>query len=680
MSLIALMVFSSIAISSDDSCCVYYSPGNPFNCTTHTLVGHEGDHGNCTWWCAYKRPEVSGPCYGNAILWLDQAETGGLSTGQMPAIGSIAVFDSYYINSEGHRVNGGHVAYVESVNNNGSFNVTEMGYEAWNCARTNILNSNSYDGLIGFIFPEENLTSFTFPNHSSQGWTCGYDTQTVSQAQTDVNTWMIAADDFDNSGESNPGVVSPSFANGINTDQFKILKFSVRVDGSGSNSPGYIWIKDSAGDWNHGVCFGNVPRDYNYHEYTADLAGAFSNLDISQISIELTENGGYEHWIFDSVKLISSYYHWDFTNSQLGWTIRQHGQFADFYDNTFWRIEPTGKQPQIVSPYLENISSDYIQLGIRYSAQGSNDTAIVRAYFDIGNGFGAIYSASSILRDGTTKTVTFDIPSNAVGNIQRVMFDLFDNNDYQNRSIAINNIGFLTGNADEDAHFYAAGGSDPPPSDNYTINRSTTCKDVQPSDPYNPISETTLFYNADNYVYSWIELNDVNKSLQINWKWYDSDNIFVSESGYATNPPPDGCIWGWYRCSNSLNIANTNNYGQYHVDIYADSQKIKTDYFTITIDLNPPTELTVETISESEINLSWNEVANATGYKIYRDNALIATLTNITYSNINLTNDTQYCYKVKAYCGNKDSGYSNQVCATTLSTKPGAPILRIIEQ
>ena len=248
----------------------------------------------------------------------------------------------------------------------------------WSCHLHFVLYHNNWStppepmsGYTGFVHDGGpylsnnyfNLTNFTFPNHSSQGWICGFDTQTISQTQTDLNTWMIAANG------SNPGVVSPSFANGINTNQFKRLKFSARVDGSGSSSSGYVWIKDNSGDWEHGVYFGSVPRDYNYHGYTVNLAGAFSNLDISQISIELTENGGYEHWIFDWVKLISSYYHWNFTDSQLGWTIRQHCQFADFFDNTFWRIKPTGKQPQIVSPYLENISSDYIQLGIRYSAQ-----------------------------------------------------------------------------------------------------------------------------------------------------------------------------------------------------------------------------------------------------------------------------------------------------------------------
>ncbi len=456
MSLVVLIVFGNIAIGSDDSCCGYCSPGNPFNCTTHTLVGHEGDHGNCTWWCAYKRSEVSGPCYGNAVLWLAQARAGGLPTGQMPATGSIAVFDSYYKNSEGHRVNGGHVTYVESVNNDGSFNVTEMGYEAWNCVRTNILNSNSYDGIQGFIFPKENLTYFTFPNHSSQGWTCGSDTQTVEQTQADQDTWMVVANG------SNPSVISPSFANGINTNQFRTLKFSARVDGSGSSSSGYIWIKDDNDNWEHGIYFGSVSRDYSYHEYTANLYGSFSNLDISQISIKLTKNGGYENWIFDWVKLISDYYYWDFTDSQLGWTI-ENMFLNGFYGGYLWEMNPSDNDPKIISPYLGNVNADdYSGLKIRFSVQTntglSNSDKKGKVFFSVAGGsFTEANSVSfneDVVCDGVQRwyTMRLDSNSNWTGEINRIRIDpivngLADSSDI----IRVDKIEFV--DADTDSNF-----------------------------------------------------------------------------------------------------------------------------------------------------------------------------------------------------------------------------------
>ncbi len=84
-------------------------------------------------------------------------------------------------------------------------------------------------------------TYFTFKN-GSEGWTPGFDAQNVEQTQADAETWMVATDDFDGVGGNNPGVVSPSFAKGVNTNQFRTLKFSARVDGSGGDSSGYVFI------------------------------------------------------------------------------------------------------------------------------------------------------------------------------------------------------------------------------------------------------------------------------------------------------------------------------------------------------------------------------------------------------------------------------------------------------
>ncbi len=143
-SLMVLIIFlgNVCSVAGDDYCCNYYSPGNPFECTTHNKSGHEGDHGNCTWWAYYKRPDIYPSCYGDAREWLSQAQAGGLLTGNFPIVGSIAVFED---------IGGlGHVAYVELVNPNDSFNVTEMGYNWFNCDRSNEYSAGS---ATGFIYP-----------------------------------------------------------------------------------------------------------------------------------------------------------------------------------------------------------------------------------------------------------------------------------------------------------------------------------------------------------------------------------------------------------------------------------------------------------------------------------------------------------------------------------------------
>ena len=63
-------------------------------------------------------------------------------------------------------------------------------------------------------------TYFTFKN-GSEGWTPGFDAQNVEQTQADAETWMVATDDFDGVGGNNPGVVSPSFAKGVNAKGVK---------------------------------------------------------------------------------------------------------------------------------------------------------------------------------------------------------------------------------------------------------------------------------------------------------------------------------------------------------------------------------------------------------------------------------------------------------------------------
>ena len=68
----------------------------------------------CTDYVQSKRPDV--PIYGNAgYSWISAAQADGKSTGSQPREGAVAVTD-------------GHVAYVENVNSDGSYTVSEMGW------------------------------------------------------------------------------------------------------------------------------------------------------------------------------------------------------------------------------------------------------------------------------------------------------------------------------------------------------------------------------------------------------------------------------------------------------------------------------------------------------------------------------------------------------------------------
>ena len=75
--------------------------------------------GYCTWYVKERRPDI-GSFWGNANQWVGSATAAGYSTGSVPVPGAIGVSYTYYL---------GHVVYVESVNGDGTVNVSEMNYQ-----------------------------------------------------------------------------------------------------------------------------------------------------------------------------------------------------------------------------------------------------------------------------------------------------------------------------------------------------------------------------------------------------------------------------------------------------------------------------------------------------------------------------------------------------------------------
>ena len=90
----------------------------------------------CTDYVHSKRPDVA--VYGNAgYNWISSAQAAGKSTGSTPKAGAVAVMD-------------GHVAYVEKVNGDGSYVVSEMG---WNYQAGNYNKRTVQPGAFGgFIY------------------------------------------------------------------------------------------------------------------------------------------------------------------------------------------------------------------------------------------------------------------------------------------------------------------------------------------------------------------------------------------------------------------------------------------------------------------------------------------------------------------------------------------------
>jgi hypothetical protein len=82
----------------------------------------------------------------------------------------------------------------------------------------------------------------------------------------------------------------------------------------------------------------------------------------------------------------------------------------------------------------------------------------------------------------------------------------------------------------------------------YTLYRTTTCKDVQPSSPYDPIDETEAFRTSDAIAYTWIHLTYIYRSLNVKWKWYDPNGNYQTECTATVPDPGAGSYWEWYKC------------------------------------------------------------------------------------------------------------------------------------
>jgi surface antigen len=103
-------------------------------------------YGYCTWWVSHKRTI---PWRGNAAQWWWNARALGFAEGSVPRVGSIMVLGVSRSSPSGH------VAYVESVNPNGSFLVSEMnwwGVPGGGWGRVDYRTVTSTRGMLGFIY------------------------------------------------------------------------------------------------------------------------------------------------------------------------------------------------------------------------------------------------------------------------------------------------------------------------------------------------------------------------------------------------------------------------------------------------------------------------------------------------------------------------------------------------
>ncbi len=126
----------------------YNSPAISDDTVTSIGSGYDGaEHyfpvGYCTYYVASKMRITFG---GNARNWLANARASGYVTGSEAAPHSAVVFSGYGYGKYGH------VAYVESVNGNGTITVSEMNYERFNRVDRRTLSVRD-PAIRGYIYP-----------------------------------------------------------------------------------------------------------------------------------------------------------------------------------------------------------------------------------------------------------------------------------------------------------------------------------------------------------------------------------------------------------------------------------------------------------------------------------------------------------------------------------------------
>lgn len=84
--------------------------------------GNTYDYGYCTWYVKSRRGASLPNRLGNANTWYARAASLGMSVGPTPRAGAVGATT---------RGSMGHVVYVESVNADGTVNISEMNYNGW---------------------------------------------------------------------------------------------------------------------------------------------------------------------------------------------------------------------------------------------------------------------------------------------------------------------------------------------------------------------------------------------------------------------------------------------------------------------------------------------------------------------------------------------------------------------
>ncbi len=204
----------------------------------------------------------------------------------------------------------------------------------------------------------------------------------------------------------------------------------------------------------------------------------------------------------------------------------------------------------------------------------------------------------------------------------------------------------------------------------YDFTEKRMSRDVQSSDPYMPIGETSIFYQDDARALTWANFDMVSESLNVTWKFFEPNgNLYDTPPTHTTDPPPTDGYYDWYRTWGWIEIDGNNaaqKTGDWRVEVFVEDtngvdEYIYTDYFQI---LERPGQAPTVDISLTNPNPSEGDVVSLD--LTVQDNTYLDTVT--LYWNDGTEHSVSWGDATPLFAGS----FSNTVSLGTLAG--GSPI------
>lgn len=378
--------------------------------------------------------------WGHAYNWDDNARELGIPVSDIPAVGAIAHWDIDEV-SGGH----GHVAYVESVNKDGSVNISEYNYNACSYGERPNKHAPRYI-LVGYSYQ----TTFNFNTSSSERWTVG---NGVNNQSFENGKWVFETG-------VDPYIFSPKFAPGITTNQFRNIEISMSASGVPRTEHAHIYYDTGDGFSDaEKLYLGEVSVNAQSKLYRASFPQSVidENKDIKQIRLDPLYSEGLSFTPNDTVKidfirLVSSYYYWNFQNAPIAWSLG-NAYSEGFIDSWAWQIQPTSGDPQAISPWLGEVDSGqykslYLRFAVNRDHDPNGDPITGKAYFDLDDDGVEGFSESlcypfDVIPDSSQHEYFIPLPStDQCAKIHRIRVDFYEDYNDEKYKVYLDRVEF----------------------------------------------------------------------------------------------------------------------------------------------------------------------------------------------------------------------------------------------